>query len=154
VKRYRLTVDNEACWGCKACEVACSREHDPPNGIKLISVSEDGPATTREGLQFLFQVNLCRHCNVPPCADICTAGAIKKRDDGIVLIDETRCFGCEACVYACPYNSIAFDSANRVARKCTLCLHRIDQGLIPACADNVCLAHCIHFRETEEDEEL
>jgi hypothetical protein len=21
----------------------------------------------------------------------------------------------------------------------------VDQGLIPACADNVCLAHCIHF---------
>jgi hypothetical protein len=22
----------------------------------------------------------------------------------------------------------------------------VDHGLIPACADNVCLAHCIHFR--------
>jgi hypothetical protein len=22
----------------------------------------------------------------------------------------------------------------------------VDQGLIPACADNVCLAHCIHFQ--------
>jgi hypothetical protein len=21
----------------------------------------------------------------------------------------------------------------------------VDQGLIPACADNVCLAHCIYF---------
>jgi hypothetical protein len=23
----------------------------------------------------------------------------------------------------------------------------VDRGLIPACADNVCLAHCIHFVE-------
>ena len=24
----------------------------------------------------------------------------------------------------------------------------VDQGLIPACADNVCLAHCINFTST------
>ena len=150
MKRYRITVDNETCWGCRACEVACSLEHDPPVGITLISVSEDGPAMTRQGLQFLFRVNLCRHCDLPPCADVCPAGAVTKRDDGIVLIDEERCSGCEACLDACPYNAIAFDSANRVARKCTLCVHRIDQALIPACADNVCLAHSIRFLETEE----
>jgi hypothetical protein len=23
----------------------------------------------------------------------------------------------------------------------------VDNGLVPACADNVCLAHCIHFIE-------
>jgi hypothetical protein len=24
----------------------------------------------------------------------------------------------------------------------------VDRGLIPACADNVCLAHCIHFGDS------
>jgi Fe-S-cluster-containing dehydrogenase component len=36
-----------------------------------------------------------------------------------------------------------------VARKCNLCHHRVDRGLMPACADNVCLAHCIHFGDSE-----
>jgi hypothetical protein len=25
----------------------------------------------------------------------------------------------------------------------------VDQGLIPACADNICPAHCIHFGPSE-----
>ncbi|MCL4538668.1 MAG: hypothetical protein M1378_03575 [Bacteroidetes bacterium] len=46
---------------------------------------------------------------------------------------------------ACPYNAIRFDENNQKALKCNLCYHRVDRGLIPACADNVCLAHCIYF---------
>jgi hypothetical protein len=26
----------------------------------------------------------------------------------------------------------------------------VDRGLIPACADNVCLSHCIYFVEKDE----
>ena len=55
------------------------------------------------------------------------------------------CRGCEACVDACPYGAIVFDAARGIARKCDLCYRRVDQGLYPACADNVCLAHCISF---------
>jgi Fe-S-cluster-containing dehydrogenase component len=31
-----------------------------------------------------------------------------------------------------------------------MCAHRADQGLIPPCADNICLAHCIHFGDPDE----
>lgn len=43
------------------------------------------------------------------------------------------------------YNARGFDENNQKALKCNLCHHRVDHGLIPACADNVCLAHCIYF---------
>ena len=36
------------------------------------------------------------------------------------------------------------------ALKCNLCHHRVDQGLLPACADNICLAHCIYFGDPDE----
>jgi len=39
-----------------------------------------------------------------------------------------------------------------VARKCNLCHHRVSHGLMPACADNVCLAHCIYFGSPEQIE--
>lgn len=148
--RYSIQIDEEACWGCKTCEVACKQEFNLPCGVKLISVTEDGPRIA-DGRPFLiYRVNLCRHCDEPACAPACPDGAITKRPDGIVLLDEKKCSGCQVCIDQCPYEAIDFDEAQGAARKCNLCHHRVDQGLIPACADNVCLAHCIHFGEEDE----
>lgn len=141
-----LIIDHELCWGCKTCEVACKQENRAAEGVKLISVSEDGFEMTGGKLNFVFHVNLCRHCDEPPCADACPEEAIVKRSDGIVVMDVDLCTGCRLCIAACPYDAIAFDLDKNVAQKCNLCHHRIDRGLIPACADNVCLAHCIHFK--------
>jgi Fe-S-cluster-containing dehydrogenase component len=148
MRTYRLTIDHELCWGCKTCEVACKQENRSADGLKLIHVSEDGPKIIKGNLEFVYNVNVCRHCDDPPCADACPDEAIDKRDDGIVVMDYEVCTGCGICLDACPYDAIEFDEIKGVAQKCNLCHHRIDQGLIPACADNVCLAHCIHFGDS------
>jgi Fe-S-cluster-containing dehydrogenase component len=145
MRRVALTVDRQLCWGCKTCEVACKQENRPKDGVKLIHVCEDGPRMVDGKLDFVYQVNLCRHCDDPPCADACPAEAICKRADGIVILDEAQCTGCQICIGACPYDAIAFDDQKEIARKCNLCHHRVDAGLMPACADNVCPAHCISF---------
>jgi len=113
----------------------------------LISVREDGPRQIDDQSESVFQINLCRHCDEPPCVDACPEEAIRKRDDGLVIMDYDLCTGCQACIDECPYDAIAFDDDKDIAQKCNLCHHRVDHGLIPACADNVCLAHCIHFHE-------
>ena len=143
--KYEVFIDNRLCWGCKTCEVACKQENRAADGVKLISVRENGPRQIDDQTQPVFQVNFCRHCDEPPCADVCPESAIHKRDDGIVVMDYELCTGCQACMQECPYDAIAYDADRCVAQKCNLCHHRVDQGLIPACADNVCLAHCIHF---------
>ena len=145
MSKFEIKIDHDLCWGCKTCEVACKQENRAAGGIKLISVTEDGPRRVDDKLEFVFQVNLCRHCDDPPCADVCPEEAICKRDDGIVVMDYDLCTGCQACIDACPYDAISYDHDQNIASKCNLCHHRIDQGLIPACADNVCLAHCIDF---------
>lgn len=147
MKKYALHIDHEMCWGCKTCEVACKQETNAPDGVKIIYVSEDGPKATNGRLEFAFHVNVCRHCDEPPCAEACPEGAITKRQDNIVLLDDGKCTGCRLCIEACPYDAIAFDTEKDLALKCDLCHHRIDNGLLPACADNVCLAHCIHLRK-------
>ena len=150
MNKYALVIDHESCWGCKTCEVACKQEFNVPDGVKLISVSEDGPKVADGESDFVFRVDVCRHCDEPPCIDACPEEAITKRDDGIVVMEYEKCTGCQSCIEACPYDAIDFDDEEGIAQKCNLCHHRVDKGLIPACADNVCLAHCIYFGDPEE----
>ena len=145
MKEYDLIIDHEACWGCKTCEAACKQECETPEGVNLIYVTEDGPRIVEGEPHFVYHVNVCRHCDDPPCAEACPEEAITKREDGIVVMNDDRCTGCQECIDACPYDAIGFDHEKVIALKCNLCHHRVDHGLIPACADNVCLAHCIHL---------
>jgi Fe-S-cluster-containing dehydrogenase component len=142
---FELSIEDRLCWGCKTCEAACKEENLTAYGIKLISVREKCSDIIDQQQDFIFQVNLCRHCDEPPCVQACPEEAISKREDGIVIMDYDLCTGCQACIDVCPYDAIAFDDDKGITQKCNLCYHRVDEGLIPACADNVCLAHCIHF---------
>ena len=145
MKTHEVSIVHDHCWGCKACEVACKQENSPPYGVRLITVLDNAPDLKEDKVETLFHVNLCRHCDSPDCMQACPEEAFKKREDGIVILDESLCSGCRTCLDACPYDAIAFNEEENTAAKCNLCYQRVDAGLIPACADNICLAHCIHF---------
>jgi Fe-S-cluster-containing dehydrogenase component len=147
LRNLTLAIEAEKCWGCKTCEVACKQEHRTPDGVKLIRIDEEGPRQDDGRWHFLFRARRCLHCDEPACVDACPVGAIVKREDGIVVLNRGDCTGCRACIDACPYDAIDFDDTAGVAVKCNLCHHRIDAGLLPACADNICLAHCICLAE-------
>jgi Fe-S-cluster-containing dehydrogenase component len=125
--------------------VACKQEYRCPDGTRFIAVLEEGPRVANGTLEFMYRVHLCRHCIEPDCAAVCPEEAITRRDDGIVILDEAACTACRLCIDACPFDAIVFDSDADAARKCNLCFHRVDNGLPPACADNVCPGHCIYF---------
>ena len=147
---YELIIDHESCWGCRTCEVACKQEHHAPEGIRLIKVLEEGPQIINGKPEFMFRVSLCQHCDEPACVEVCPEEAIINRDDGIVALNDEKCTGCRLCLDECPYDAIEFDPDKDVARKCNLCSHRVDNGLIPACADNICPGHCIYFGDPDE----
>jgi Fe-S-cluster-containing dehydrogenase component len=145
MRKYSLTIDHERCWGCKTCEVACKQENRAAEGVKLVEVQEIGPKVENDHLEFSFFVNVCRQCDDPPCVDACPEEAILQKTDGIVFLNDDLCTGCRLCLDACPYEVIAYNHEKGTAQKCNLCQHRVDHGLLPACADNICLAHCISF---------
>jgi tetrathionate reductase subunit B len=72
-------------------------------------------------------------------------GATYKRPDGLILYDNQYCTGCGKCIKACPYGARAFhsrlisgkDSTKNGIIKCSMCQHRIDKGVAPACV-NIC----------------
>src|SRR3974377_262914 len=84
----------------------------------------------------------CLHCEQPACVTVCPTGASYKRAaDGIVLIDQDKCIGCQLCAWACPYGARELDPVVGVMKKCTLCVDCIyNEHLEPADRVPACVA--------------
>ncbi len=81
-----------------------------------------------------YLARICNHCTYPACLAACPRKAIYKRqEDGIVLIDESRCRGYKECVKACPYKKTFFNMITRVSEKCIGCYPLIEKGEQPRC---------------------
>ncbi len=146
--RYGMVIDLRRCFGCHACSIACKAEQDVPLGFfkSWVMVSENGryPKATRN-----FLPVLCNHCDDPPCVEACPTQATKQRKDGIVTQDEKTCIGCKYCIQACPYAVKYTDPRTKTAEKCDFCLHRVEQGMLPACV-NTCNARARIFGDLND----
>ena len=91
----------------------------------------------------------CRHCAKAPCIDACPEKAMTKRSDGIVLIDSELCTGCMVCAEACPFGTIQLNPKTQIVEMCTLCVHRVDAGLEPACVC-ACPSQRMYFGDINE----
>lgn len=132
---YGMLIDLRRCIGCHACSVACKAEFDVPLGKtrSWVEYIEKGryPNVSRS-----FLPRLCNHCSEPACVPVCPTGATWKREeDGIVVVDPDLCIGCKYCIQACPYDARFLNPVTGVADKCDFCLHRVSQGLAPACVE-------------------
>jgi len=134
------------CIGCHSCYAACKSENNTPlrTDWRYVVMREGGtyPHPRRE-----FISMACNHCLAPACQAACPTGSITKRGtDGVVLIDQDTCIGCRRCAGACPYGAPQVDTGTNKVSKCTLCVHRIDADLAPACA-TACLTGAITYVE-------
>jgi nitrate reductase beta subunit len=86
---------------------------------------------------FFYLPRTCAHCTYPACLAACPRKAIYKREeDGIVLIDQSRCKGYGECVRACPYKKSMYNTYTRVSEKCVGCYPAVEQGYQPMCVQN------------------
>lgn len=147
-------VDVERCSGCMLCTVACKDEHvgngyspwtgpQPETGHFWVGVKsiERGQLPR---VRMTYLPVFCQHCGNAACIKVCPEGAIRRREDGLVWIDEQTCTGCGLCQQACPYDVIYMNQELGVAQKCTGCAHRVDEGALPRCVE-ICPHNAILF---------
>lgn len=181
--RFGMAVDLQKCTGCRACTVACKAENQTPPEVSYNVVLEQEvgqfPNVRRV---FMYKPCFhCENPPCTPVCPV--AATWKREEDGIVVIDYDKCIGCRYCLTACPYGARFIDlgktytdplqpyeqmaspeyGENRVratgsspvgnARKCHFCLHRIYQGMLPACAET-CIGRAIHFGDLDDPESL
>jgi len=112
---------------------------------------------TIENGNLLSRFEPCMHCDEPACAKACPVGAIKKREDGIVVVDYDRCVGLGLCVRACPYEKPyirKFATPNVPAGKvdkCTFCAALVDKGELPMCV-KTCQGRAIYFGDLMDEQ--
>lgn len=98
---------------------------------------------------FFHLARICNHCTYPGCLASCPRNAIYKRpEDGVVLIDQSRCRGYRKCVEGCPYKKVMYRPTTRTSEKCIACfprLERKDRALSPdgAACETRCMAACV-----------
>jgi carbon-monoxide dehydrogenase iron sulfur subunit len=104
------------CSGCETCQLMCSLEktgafNPKKSRVKVLplAVGITIPVT-------------CQQCEDPACQKSCPEKAIVPHPKlNLVVVDEKKCTGCQACLGACPYGIMAYDPEKKKALKCDLC---------------------------------
>ncbi|GAC1656899.1 MAG: 4Fe-4S dicluster domain-containing protein [Candidatus Dormibacteraceae bacterium] len=177
IKRAGFFTDTSICIGCKACEVACKEwnglQGNEPN-LLLDSFDNTGqldaqnwrhvkfieqvpsdihtlsqPSGTGGGQAWLMMSDVCKHCQHASCMEVCPTNAIVRTEFDTVFIQQEVCNGCRNCISACPYDVIGFSQQTGTAHKCTLCYDRLQNNMMPACAQ-VCPTQSIKFGDVDE----
>ncbi len=87
---------------------------------------EDVATGVHPNSYYFYLPRICNHCTNPSCVASCPRKAVYKRnEDGIVLVDQSRCRGYRYCVKGCPYKKIYWNPEEAVSQKCIFCYPRL-----------------------------
>ena len=165
---FGVLTDLTACVGCRSCEKACNEANGFPPPDKPFddsSVFEEERAPThlaytvvnryenpKDKSKPVYRKIQCNHCKEPACLTSCPIHAYTKTPEGAVDYNPDLCFGCRYCMTSCPFNVPAYDYYSALEpriRKCTMCLPRIREGKMTACAE-ACPSGALTFGKRED----
>jgi len=137
-KKWNMIVDIERCNNCRGCFLAVKDEHtgndfpgyaaeQPPMGANWLDI-ERKERGSYPIVDAHFMPVMCNHCDDAPCMKAAKNGAIKKRDDGIVIIDPVKAKGQKEIVDACPYGAVSWNEDLQVPQIWIFDAHLLDNG--------------------------
>lgn len=170
-KEVAILFDSSHCTGCKGCQVACKQWNMLPSKMglndneftgslqgpgdlggdtRLVMTFDEKPSDNKlQPIHWAIGRRSCFHCTDAGCVAICSSGALKKNDNGVVSFDTEKCNGCTYCQSACPFDVPRFRDTDGKIDKCTLCLDRLEEGQIPVCV-KTCQPEALKFGPREE----
>jgi Fe-S-cluster-containing dehydrogenase component len=137
MKKWNMIIDVAECTNCNLCTLATMDEYVgndwpgysapmPRHGHKWIDIlqKERGQVPM---IDIAYVPTMCNHCDDAPCLKA-GKGVVRKREDGIVIIDPAKAKGRKDLVDACPYGHIWWNEEHQVPQIWTFDAHLIDQG--------------------------
>jgi Fe-S-cluster-containing dehydrogenase component len=161
MKKWNMVIDVAECTNCNLCTLAAMDEYVdndwpgyaapmPRHGHKWINIlqKERGQAPM---IDVAYVPTMCNHCDDAPCVTK-GAGAVKKRDDGIVLIDPVAAKGRKDLVDACPYGHIWWNEELKLPQAWPFDAHLLDQGWSQTRGHQSCPTGAMRAICVEDDE--
>ena len=163
-------IDTTKCTACRGCQIACKQwnqraaektvnrgsHQNPPdlsfNTWKLVRFSE----IAEPKVNYYFFPDQCRHCLTPPCKDVADGKAkgaiIHDENTGAVVFNpkvKVKPADFKEIREACPYDIPRFNAGMGIMGKCTMCIDRIKEGMLPACV-KACPTGTMNFGDRKE----
>ena len=161
MKKWNMVIDVAECTNCNLCTLATMDEYVgndwpgysapmPRHGHKWIDIlqKERGQVPM---IDIAYVPTMCNHCDDAPCLKA-GGGAVKKRDDGIVIIDPAQAKGRKDLVDACPYGHIWWNEEHQVPQIWTFDAHLIDQGCEQTRGHQACPTGAMRAIKIADDE--
>jgi len=134
--KWNLIVDVARCDNCRLCFLAVKDEYvgndfpgisaaQPTHGHAWLDIrrKERGAYPL---LEARFMPVMCNHCDAAPCIDAARDGAVRKRPDGIVIIDPEKSRGQRQIVEACPYGAVFWNEEKQIPQAWPFDAHLLD----------------------------
>jgi len=138
MKKWNLIVDVARCHNSNNCFLSVADEYQgnehpgysaamPPHGHRWIDVKkkERGQAPI---VDVAYLPTMCMHCDDAPCIAAAENNAIRKRQDGIVIIDPEKAVGQKHLIDACPYGAIWWNDEKQLPQHWIFDAHLLDAG--------------------------
>ncbi|MEO0463344.1 MAG: 4Fe-4S dicluster domain-containing protein [Pseudomonadota bacterium] len=106
----------------------------PEHGGDIMKVSRKVRGQTPL-IDAAYLLQMCNHCDNAPCQQM-GGDAVRKRPDGIVIIDPVKAKGRKDIVDACPYGAVIWNEDLQLPQHWTFDAHLLDDGWAhPRCVD-------------------
>jgi len=101
-----------------------------------------------------FFPDQCRHCTQPPCKEASKADApggiiIDSQTGAVLYTDKLKKMKAEDVIESCPFNIPRAKKGTGYLSKCTMCVDRVHNGLLPACV-KTCPTGAMNFGDREK----